>query len=246
MKLQRSTLALVAGALILGTVVLVTESRERLRSTEIQGEEATPVYGFEETDVVGLHIETTTSEVTFSRDDNGFWQMTNPETHPAEEAAIAFLLSRLNTDGLITTIPADAANQADFGLDVPYATVSIRLQDDTLHQLVLGNTDFSGQNAYALVDPDSVPLSDEAGEITVALVSSGILSGVDRPLDEWKAVVESDADTNADTTGEPEAVESETLPPEDEALPPLEEATESEPEPDGEPAPPETDTPPEQ
>lgn len=190
MKLQRSTLILVATALLLGGVVLIVETRQSSRPTATQGEAASPLYPFEEADVVGLHIETPSQEVTFRRDQDGFWQMTNPEAHPAEEAAIAFLLSRLTTDGLVSTTTADAANQSEFGLDVPFATVTVRLQDDTQHRLVLGGADFSGQNAYALVDPETIPMAADAGEMTVSVVSEDILNGVSRPLEEWKATIE--------------------------------------------------------
>ncbi|MEO0985900.1 MAG: DUF4340 domain-containing protein [Cyanobacteria bacterium J06639_14] len=203
MKLQRSTLALVATALLLGGVVLFTEARQANRSATVQGE-GKPIYEFEEANVVGLHVETQTQEVTFERDDLGAWQLTNPENYPAEEAAIAFLLSRLTTDGLLNTTTIDAANQAEFGLDVPFATVEITLEDGTLHTLVLGDADFSGQNSYAFVDPEAIPLAQETGEVEVFLVSQDIVSGVDRPLDEWKAVVEIPA-----PDAEPEAADAE-------------------------------------
>ena len=196
MKLQRSTLVLVVGALLLGGVTLFTQARQSNRPTTAQGEAASPVYGFDEADVVSLHIETQTQAVTFQRDEAGFWQMTSPEAHPAEEAAIAFLLSRLTTDGLLRTTTIDAANQAEFGLDVPFATLEITLQDETNHSLVLGDADFSGQNSYALIDPETIPLSEAAGEVTVVLVSDDVLNGVDRPLEEWQAVVETPAETD--------------------------------------------------
>lgn len=204
MKLQRSTLVLVAIALLLGGVVLVTETRRSSRPTVSQGTAATPLFEFEEADVVELHIETTSQGVSFERDAAGFWQMTVPENHPAEEAAIAFLLSRLTTDGLLNTTVIDAADQAEFGLDVPFATIRLQLQDGTRHQLVLGDADFTGQSTYGLIDPASVPLSATAGEVTAVLVSQDVLSGLDRPLGEWKATLEA---TTEDETQDAEAAE---------------------------------------
>ena len=190
MKLQRSTLALVATALLLGGVVLFTEARQANRSTAVQGEAAAPIYDFEEAAVVGLRIETPTQTVIFERDEAGVWQMTEPEAALAEEAAIAFLLSRLTTNGLVDTTVADAANQAEFGFDEPLATIEATLQDGTMHRLLLGDADVSGQAYYALVDPENIPLPEDAGEISVALVSEDVANGVDRPLEEWQAVVE--------------------------------------------------------
>ncbi|MEM6837630.1 MAG: DUF4340 domain-containing protein [Cyanobacteria bacterium P01_C01_bin.120] len=209
MKLQRSTLILVAIALLLGGVVLFTQARQSVNtgSTTAEGDsEASPVFDFEETDVVGLKIETDDQTLVFEKDDAGFWQMLEPEIQPAEEAAIAFLLSRLVTDGLVQTTAADAANQADFGLDAPLAQVELTLADGTRHTLIVGGADFSGQNYYALVDPEGFPLSEEAGEVDVAIVTENIFNGVNRPLEEWQAP----AEENAETADE-EAEENDTL-----------------------------------
>jgi len=210
MKFQRSTVILVAIA------VLFTQARQSggNRPTTAQGDaETSPVFDFEEEDVVYLRIETAAQTVVFEKDAEGFWQMIEPEAHPAEEAAIAFLLSRLVTDGLRQTTTIEAANQAEFGLDEPFATVELTLADDTTHTLILGDPDFSGQNYYALVDPENFPLVEDAGEVEVAIVTENIFNGVDRPLEEWQAVSETapdpvpatptdGADTDPDETGD--------------------------------------------
>lgn len=223
MKLQRSTVVLVAAALLLGGVVLFTQARQSgsNRPTAAQdNSETTPVYEFEETDVVFLSIETAEQTVVFEKDDAGFWQMVEPSAQPAEEAAIAFLLSRLVTDGLVQTTTIDAANQSEFGLADPFATVELTLEDGTSHTLILGDADFSGQNYYALVDPDTFPLAAEAGEVEVAIVTQNIRNGVDRPLEEWQTVVdedaaESDADADTEEAAEDAAAESEEAAPTD-------------------------------
>jgi hypothetical protein len=200
MKLQRSTLLLVAIALLLGGTVLVTQSQRSgspSPTTASVDVETSPLFEFAEADVVSLTIETSSLTVAFERDDEGFWQMVQPEERPAEDAAIAFLLSRLTTDGLVQTTTFDAANQAEFGLDNPFATVALTLEDGTGHRFILGDADFSGQNYYALIDPDSLPLPEDAGEVEVAIVTENILNGVDRPLEEWQAVI----DAAPDATG---------------------------------------------
>lgn len=214
MKLQRSTVILVAVALLLGGVVLLTQTDRSgpNDSTSAQSDtDASPIFEFEEADVVGLQIETDGQEVVFEQDESGFWQMIQPEEHPAEEAAIAFLLSRLTTDGLVQTTTIDAANPSEFGLEVPFATVELTLADDSTHLLVLGDADFSGQNYYALVDPEEFPLLEDAGEVSAAIVSANILSGVDRPLEEWRAIVETPEPEEPEASTEESAPDSETL-----------------------------------
>ena len=193
MKLQRSTMILVATALVLGGAVLFTQARQANPNRSTTGQSnaaATPVFEFEEADVVGLSIETQNQTVSFERDKAGFWQMTQPQQQPAEEAAIAFLLSRLTTDGLVQTTTIDASNPAEFGFDDPFATVDLTLADDTTHQLVLGAADFSGLNYYALLDPETLPLSATTGDVDAAIVTENIRNGVDRPLEEWQAAID--------------------------------------------------------
>ncbi|MDA0864882.1 MAG: DUF4340 domain-containing protein [Cyanobacteria bacterium] len=221
MALKKNTVVLVAIALLLGGAVLIMESQrgQGPTATETEGE-AGPIFDFLETDVTGLHIETQTQEVTFERDDLGFWQMTAPEAAPAEEAAIAFLLSRLNTDGRLRTITVDASAQADFGLDVPLATVDITLADGTTHLFVLGDPDFSGSAYYALVDPASIPLPDDAGEVAALVVSEDLLNAVERPLEEWQVADPASTPTDGPTST-PGAAETESLTPEDLPIPDL-------------------------
>ncbi|MGD1908123.1 MAG: DUF4340 domain-containing protein [Leptolyngbyaceae cyanobacterium] len=212
MALKKNTIVLVAIALVLGGAVIIMESRQPSpTATETDGE-AGPIFDFLETDVTGLHIETQTQEVTFERDDLGFWQMTAPESAPAEEAAIAFLLSRLNTDGLRRTITVDAAEMPDFGLDVPLATVDITLADGTTHLFVLGDPDFSGSDYYALVDPESIPLPEDAGEVAALVVSGDLLNAVERPLEEWQVADPASTPTDSPTSTPTEAGGEEILP----------------------------------
>jgi preprotein translocase subunit SecG len=208
MKLQRSTVILVAAALLLGGVVLVTQSQQQGgggATTEQTDATVTPVYEFAEADVVFLQIETAAQTVVFEKNADGFWQMLEPNEQPAEEAAIAFLLSRLVTDGLVNTTTIEAASPADFGLDEPFATVDLTLADGTTHTLIVGDPDFSGQNYYALIDPETFPLPREVDDIEVAIVGENIFNGVDRPLEEWQAVVQdstAEGDANSEETGE--------------------------------------------
>jgi uncharacterized membrane protein len=69
MALKKNTIALVAIALALGGAVLIMESQRGQDPTasEMEGE-AGPIFGFLETDVTGLHIETQTQDVTFEGD----------------------------------------------------------------------------------------------------------------------------------------------------------------------------------
>lgn len=189
---QKSTMALVAIALILGAGVIVAETQRDPATSTLEGERGAnrPVFSFEEGDVTGIHIETDGQVVTFERDAEGRWQMTAPEAMPAEPAAIAFLLSRLTGDGLLHDLTLEGAERSDFGLEVPFATVELTLGDGSSHRLIVGTRDFSGEGIYALIDPEQFPLPQEATDIPLAVLSQDVLNGIDRPLEEWQAVTD--------------------------------------------------------
>lgn len=188
MKLQRSTVILVGLALILGAGVLIVEGQKQSPedATEAQSPGKNSLYDFSEEDVTGLTVTRQGETLEFQRDEGGTWRMVQPETGPAEPAAIAFLLSRILTDTPAQEITITPDQQTEFGFDRPTGQVQITLKDGTVHQVVLGADDFSGSSLYVLKDPETVPLPEDAGETTVYVVSKDLASGVDRPLAEWQ------------------------------------------------------------
>jgi hypothetical protein len=212
MKLQRSTLVLVSVALLMGAGVLIAESQRPLSpdGTEVNAASGEPILPFEESSVTRLRVERNGETLTFELDEDGNWQMTEPAQTEAEPGAVAFLLSRLNTDAPLETVTMQPEQIADFGLDQPSGQVTVTLKDGTEHQLFLGNEDFSGSARYAIIDPETWPLpTDGDREYTVLVVSQDVANGINRPLAEWKLPVET-ADQDASTeTSETESSETE-------------------------------------
>lgn len=199
MKLQRSTVALVGIALLLGAGVLFSESR---RSSSPEAEQAqpaeAPIFNFAEADVAALTVERGDETLRFERNDQEVWQMVAPRQAPAEEGAIAFLLSRLVTDAPVRRLTLNRDQQAEFGFDEPAGTVTLTLEDGTTHTVVLGAKDFSGEALYALVDQPQVPLPETAGEVPLYLVSINVANGVERPLAEWLAPTDASTPTSSE------------------------------------------------
>lgn len=197
MKFQRSTLILVGVAFLLGAGVLVAESqRSQSPPSATQSDSTEPILVFEETDVATLTVDRGDETLAFEQD-NGTWQMVEPEEAVAEPGAIAFLLSRLNTDSPLQTVTMTADQASDFGFNAPVGIVTITLEDGTEHELILGGADFSGGADYAVVDPDPWPPED-GQEYSVLVVTRDVANGINRPLQEWKVPVETpDADDAA-------------------------------------------------
>ncbi len=201
MKFKRSTLILVGVAFVLGAGVLIAESqRSQAPETAPQAESTAPIFTFAETDVATLTVDRGNETLVFEQGDDGNWQMVEPADAPAEPGAIAFLLSRLNTDSPLQTVTMQADQVADFGFDAPIRIVTVALQDGTEHELILGGPDFSGGADYAVVDPD--PWPPEAGQdYPVLVVTRDVANGINRPFDEWLMPIEtSDTEAGEDDT----------------------------------------------
>jgi hypothetical protein len=139
MKLKRSTVALVGVALLLGAGVLIAESQRgnAPQTAEVDGTGET-IFPFEESAVTRLQVDRDGEILVFEKDSEGNWQMVEPDTSPAEPGAVAFLLSRLNTDSPLETVTIQPDEVEDFGLADPAGTVIVTLENGTEHRLLLG------------------------------------------------------------------------------------------------------------
>lgn len=205
MKFQRSTVILVGVALLLGAGVLIAESQRTGPSPTASqtGDRGGPVFPFAETDVTALAVERDGETLRFERDDDNNWQMVAPDNALAEPGAVAFLLSRLNTDSPLQRVTMAADDIEAFGLADPQGRVDITLADGTEHRLWLGGPDFSGNANYALIDPpDPWPPTAPSGEYAVLVVTRDVANGINRPLAEWKMPIEGMEDEAGATSGD--------------------------------------------
>ncbi|PSB16462.1 hypothetical protein C7B61_06115 [filamentous cyanobacterium CCP1] len=186
MKVKPTTIGLVVVAILLGGITLLTVQTTEPRSEQTSTDESQELFAFIESEVQSLRLETQADLFEFERTEEG-WQMVTPETTPASDASIAFLLDQMATARSSRSVTIPAEDRADFGLNEPLATVLVTLNDETTHELVLGSYDFNRTSLYALTDPpDSL---DEAEELTVHLVSPNFENAVGRPYEEWKQPV---------------------------------------------------------
>ncbi|MFQ4135349.1 DUF4340 domain-containing protein [Nodosilinea sp. PGN35] len=205
MKFKRSTVMLVGVAFLLGAGVLIAESqRSQSPSPTADTASTAPIFAFEETDVATLTVERGDETLVFEQGDDATWQMTAPENALAEPGAIAFLLSRLNTDSPLQTVTMQADQATDFGFNAPLGVVTVTLTEGTEHELILGGPDFSGSANYAAVDPEPWPPAGET-EYSVLVVTRDVANGINRPLAEWKMPVETLAPAEPGASSTPES-----------------------------------------
>ncbi|MEB3210888.1 MAG: DUF4340 domain-containing protein [Leptolyngbyaceae bacterium] len=183
MKLKAPTVFLVGIAAILGLIVFA-EFQGGDRPTTTDGDSTgQPLFAFEEEDVQSFTVETPLDTLSFERDDEGVWQMVEPEEFTANDASVSFLLNLLATEESDRQLTVSPDELGDFGLDDPQTTIDVVLEDATTHQLVLGDFDFSQQSMYARVDPEA---TEGEETLDVALVTTTFDSAVNRPLEEWQ------------------------------------------------------------
>ena len=200
MALQRNTVILVAAAIALGGVVLITETiRSASNGGGVTQKSGDRLFTFEEAQIKTLKIERQGETLTFERDPENVWQMTAPESAIAEQASIAFLLSLLTTEPSTRTLTITPDQKTDFGFTSPIGTIEMTLDNDETHTLVLGSKDFSGGSLYVQVDPASDPAASEEADLEIQVAAIDLINGVERPLEEWKAIVDTPEDS-ADST----------------------------------------------
>lgn len=181
MRLQRKTLALLSLALLSTGMVYLVEYQGRLKTEENQQQQQ--VFTFEETQVKTLRIMTQQETLIFERQASGsnpVWRMKSPINQPASDAAIAFLLSKLVKLKSDRSIVNSSEQLLEYGLNSPNAVVEVTLENQELHRLVVGRTDFTQSFLYAQANPNPET------KPRVILIPKDFEYAINRPLPEWQ------------------------------------------------------------
>ena len=189
MKLQRSTGILLGVAIALAATVTIIETRKGTQSSDSK-----TLYGFTEADVSSFAINLDGSRLAFAKSDDDTWQMTEPESAPADPSAIAFLLNIITSDTVKETVTVNPNQLDTYGLDDPTAIVDLMVNEEN-HTLTVGDKDFSETSLYVMTEP-AVAAADS---VDIYLIPSRLESGLERPQDEWLL-----ADAEEDAAAEPD------------------------------------------
>ncbi len=189
MKFKFNTLILLGIALGLGGAVYFWEAQGASLQTS-QKAAAQSIFGFKEDQVQALRIKTPQQTLSLVRQNpsgtpaqkNQPWLIKAPIQAPASDASVAYLLNLLVTAKRDRSLSVPATRAREFGLDQPQATVEVKLNNQTTHQLVLGGPDYNHSVLYAQADPPAQPASD----LKVLLVPTAFENAVNRPLSEWQ------------------------------------------------------------
>ena len=202
MKLQRTPVALMLAALLLGAIVYIRESDNSAQQKSTQTLTQQKLFPFKEDEIQTITIQTQAQTLAFTKTPTvatqptsqpasqptpkptassapSKWIMTAPRQTAANDASIAYLLSLMATGSSEQTIVVSSNKQAEFGFDKPLATVEVKRLNQQTHRLILGKPNFNRSRLYAQVDPPT------GTDLTVQLVSIDFESAVTRALPEW-------------------------------------------------------------
>ncbi len=207
MKLQRSTGILLGVAIASVATVAIVETTKTNRPS--QGD---TLYNFSENEVSAFTIKREGTTLAFTKTDDT-WQMTTPETAPADPSSVAFLLNIITTDTIKESIKATPEQLSDYGLENSTAVVELTVNEDK-HTLAVGDEDFSGTSLYVLKTDAEQPVSD-SDSVELYLIPKELENGIERPIDEWLLSDENDAPADNDQ----EPLQSEEIDGPNESLP---------------------------
>ena len=184
-KQLRTPFVLLAIAGLLGAGVYWFESRKSLPRPEAQGDMSQPIVTAPERDIEALTIKTVAQTFVLEKISSTGWMLRSPKPEgKASETSVAFLTNLLVGKG--DRLPAVAADRkAEFGLNLPLATIEIQLPNQQRQTLVLGNLNFNRTGRYAAVNPSV----DPNASVSMLLVSPNFESAVTRAVSEWRSAI---------------------------------------------------------
>jgi len=184
MKLQKTTLVLMIAALILAIGVYFLELQQTNQQNDNQVNQQ-KLFDFTTADIVGLtitrEINNQPQVITLVRgnEKTSLWQMQQPDNSPANDAVVDFLVGLLVETKTKAPILVNDNQFIEFGLNLPLATIEIKLRNQQIFKLILGKQTFDKGSLYAYKDEGNKNKK-------VFIVPLNFQNAIDRSLSEWK------------------------------------------------------------
>jgi hypothetical protein len=154
--IRKSTLFVLLAAIVLGGVVYFFDWRKSQKEIEKPPVEAEKLaYAIQPQDITSLTIKHPASSaepmLRFEKR-NGNWQVTQPLETQADQSSLEGIADSISSARIAQNEPGTPDRLKVFGLDPPAVLIDIQLRNGTKHTLALGNKDFTGISAYAIID----------------------------------------------------------------------------------------------
>ncbi|HKS81819.1 MAG TPA: DUF4340 domain-containing protein [Candidatus Acidoferrales bacterium] len=175
--IKKPTLILLLCAIILGVAVYYFDYRKSLNAKPADTEKL--AFTLQPSDITSLTLsfpaKPSTPAIHFTQQ-KGTWQITQPIETGADQPSLQSISNAISNARISQTEPGTPDRLSAFGLSTPAVSVEFQLQDGKKHSLLLGNKDFTGIYAYAIVD----------GAKDVSLLPESLLVSVDKSLDDLR------------------------------------------------------------
>ncbi len=178
MKLPKTTLILILIALTLGGIVYILETKTEIKKEANQTNKQ-KIFNFKEAEITSLKIEKQDEILLFEKTADPLkpWQMKKPQEKIASDAVISYLLNLLVNGESDRTFTITPEQQELYGLNPPFATITITLKDQKTHQLKLGKPSFNDEFIYGTSDNLNAQ---------ILLLKMDFKYAVDRKIKEWE------------------------------------------------------------
>lgn len=198
MKLQKTTLVLMLIALTLAIGVYFLEIQLANQPNSNQADQQ-KLFDFKESEIIGLNISKVIDNkpqvISLVRGDpetrgdrkTSLWQIQQPDKSPANDAVVDFLVGLLVETRTKPPLVITDNQFIEYGLNLPLATIEIKLQTQQTFLLILGKQTFDKNSVYAVKEVSSnTNKNPQTSPRQVFLVPLNFQNAVDRPLSEWK------------------------------------------------------------
>lgn len=168
--MKKSTVILLLTAIGLGAFVYFYEITGGKKREEAE-ESAKKLFPFKQDDITEISLNRAGETLRFEKRGDE-WVITQPLSAKAEQTALDAIARNLTTSQVERKLSATADKLSTYGLNEPKVNLTVKLKSGEQHRLRLGNKDFTGSFAYALIDDSQ----------EVALVPSYVLESADKTL----------------------------------------------------------------
>src|SRR5580692_8529258 len=150
--------------LIIAAVLLAGLSAGLWWSNKKEGEKAknpapdttSKILALSEPDIVGLEIKKRAGDDTvLSKNDSNVWSITAPKALPADQSAVASVITAATNLAADRTIDDNVTDLASYGLAPAADEVIFKLKDGKTKTLLIGDSNPTGNNVYAKVADDT-------------------------------------------------------------------------------------------
>ena len=199
MKLKKSTWFLVFLATILGGWVYFYEVKLAAQRKVIE-QQAQKIFNFDAKNIQKITISHSNSTLARSQNpaetalsptflelvknpnQSSSWLMKQPETFAVNQGVISFLLNLIEQGTTERKILITQEQLSQYGLDQPIVSITIQLNNQQIHEILLGKETINPDVIYAQINPTVV----NSNKTEVVLVSKNWHYAVFREIEEWK------------------------------------------------------------